>query len=1243
MSTIKIQIDKKWVEAYPEETILQVARRNNIDIPTLCHDEQLKPYTSCFLCVVEVEGARTLQPSCATKVRDGMVVYTHNEKIEKSRKMALELLVSNHFADCLGPCKLSCPAGVDVQGYVALAAMGKYKEAIKLIKEKNPLPTVCGRVCTRPCELNCRRNIVDEGVAVDDIKRFVADKDLFSEDRYFPQVKEPRRERIAIVGSGPAGLSCAYYLAIEGYQIDIFEAREKPGGMLRYGIPQYRLPEEILDKEIEGIIKLGPKIHTGKALGKDFKLEDLFKEGYKAVFLALGAQKSTHISMEGEDLDGVLAGIEFLAQVKAGDVEKLSGTVAVIGGGNTAVDAARTALRLGAKKVYMVYRRTIKEMPANPEEIEAAQHEGIEILFLTNPKRYLGKNGKVTSIECIKMKLGEPDESGRRRPIPIEGSEFELPIDYVIEAIGQKPDLKGIPVNGNSEKNFTFKLTRWGTLETDPITMMTNIPGVFAAGDVVLGPATAIEAIAGGRKVANGIHHYITGKWIEEIKQPFISRRDNFRELTPKDYLKVDKKPRHKRPELNPEERIKSFDEVEKTFSENAVIEEAVRCLECGCKAFYDCDLQKYATEYQADQTAYIGDFQEHEKDTRHPFIEFDLNKCILCGRCVRVCEEVVGVSALGLVNRGFVTKIAPSLEKPLQETSCITCGLCVDTCPTGSITDELYTVKPGPWKTQKESILCNYCGIGCDRQVHIVGDQIVRMDSLEEGRVNPHGNMCFKGRFGYEFLYLGKRITRPYIKMNGDWKEVSYEEAIKYVTDKLSSLEKHEIYISPKLALEDFYQIQKFGRVVLNTNKIGTLGSTLFSYFPYFPMILNSGSVKEIGLSDNVLVIKSDLIKSHPVAHYELRKAVRDGVNVMALTKNKPQIARVAKWYKLSQDDISILIKLLIKQIIEKESYNKLCDYTNPEAVEYIKKQVGKISEEVLQDYGIEKQEWQTLMQFFDQKNENFIVFNYDDFSLEELKWILALQGLLRSTQIKTLGLTSGLNVLGQWLMGIHPLLGPGGVHIGTIQSKMEKEWLRKINTDMNSSFSLLHKNALQPDSLWIFGEDPLGTAKNPDRIKNIWKKIPLKLVFDSIWTETADEADVVFPMVPIEESGGLFMNSEGRFLYTKNVVSQQASHSMIATLADIARYMEYYQMPESLEAVRGDISRIIPWFDEIYEKILQNEEVQLVDYHRFFELEKGSITETILKIDYSYQYAGDGIMKWIYQYAKEKGLKQI
>jgi NADPH-dependent glutamate synthase beta subunit-like oxidoreductase len=339
----------------------------------------------------------------------------------------------------IAPCRAACPAHISVQGYVALVAAGKFEDALRLIKEQNPLPAICGRVCHHPCESICTRNEVDEPVAIDFIKRFVADLDLRSETRYIPERNHHREEKIAVIGSGPAGLSCAYYLALEGYRVTIYEKLPVAGGMLSVGIPEYRLPRDIVQAEIQGIKDVGVEIRTGVDIGKDITLQGLREAGFAAIFLAIGAQECKGMGIEGEDLEGVYSGIDFLREVNLGKRPPLGNRIAVIGGGNVAMDAVRTARRLGAREAFVIYRRSFEEMPANEEEIEECREEGIDIQTLTNPTRILGQDGRVQAIECVKMALGEPDESGRRRPVPLEGSAFTVPVDGVIQAVDRNP------------------------------------------------------------------------------------------------------------------------------------------------------------------------------------------------------------------------------------------------------------------------------------------------------------------------------------------------------------------------------------------------------------------------------------------------------------------------------------------------------------------------------------------------------------------------------------------------------------------------------------------------------------------------------------------------------------------------------------------------------------------------------------------------------------------------------------
>jgi formate dehydrogenase major subunit len=437
MGNVNIKINGIKYSGDNSETVLDICRKNDIEIPTLCYHEQLKPYGSCFLCTVEIKGARKKYSlSCSTKIVDGMEIQTDTKDLWIQRKMALELLLSNHYADCIGPCKSTCPSNVDVQGYIAAIAEGDYKEAIKIIKDDNPFPSVCGRVCTRPCEDECRRNLVDECVGIDYMKRYAADRDIADENSYIPPKKPSTGKKIAIIGAGPSGLSCAYYLAKEGHNIDIFEQFEKAGGMVRYGIPEYRQPNDVLDVEIKSITDLGPKIYTNQKLGKDFTINDLKNKGYDAIYIAIGAHNSMKMGIEGENANGIFGGIDLLRDVARGEKPSLGNDVIIIGGGNTAVDTARTSLRLGVRNVTMIYRRTINEMPAHQSEIEDAQEEGVKIAFLTNPIRLIkDKDNHVIEIECIKMELGEADSSGRRRPIPIDGSEFRIMASSVIQRL----------------------------------------------------------------------------------------------------------------------------------------------------------------------------------------------------------------------------------------------------------------------------------------------------------------------------------------------------------------------------------------------------------------------------------------------------------------------------------------------------------------------------------------------------------------------------------------------------------------------------------------------------------------------------------------------------------------------------------------------------------------------------------------------------------------------------------------
>jgi NADPH-dependent glutamate synthase beta subunit-like oxidoreductase/coenzyme F420-reducing hydrogenase delta subunit len=539
-------------------------------------------------------------------------------------------------AKAMPPCQVACPIYTDVRGYVCAIARGDIEGAIRIIRQENPFPSVCGRICTRPCETECRRAQIDEPISIAALKRFAADQ-----TRGLRLTKRPEHyydERIAVMGGGPAGLTAAHDLVLLGYRVTVFEAQDVLGGMLIEGIPEYRLPKDVVKEEVDFILSLGVEAKTGLSLGRDFSIEGLLKD-YQAVFLAIGSQRSLLPKCNGVELSGVITAVEFLRQVSRGQrprttalhpwVSVVQGKrVVVIGGGHTAVDAARTSLRLGSSEVTIIYRRTLEEMPAGRTAVEDAEKEGVRIRYLTAPIEFLG-NGNVQKVRCIEMQLGELDESGRRRPIVIENSDFEIKADTIILAIGYIPEADPLKSNG-------LILSKNGTVVVRDETGATNIKGVFAGGDVVSGPSSVIEAIASGKKGAMAIHRYLRNLPDEEVEgtSALGLLDDNIVKL-------INKSGREGMPILPIEKRIDSFAEVERGYNWEQALREAQRCLLCGAGALVS-------------------------------------DNCVACLNCVRICPYGVPV---------------PGKERvEINMSQCQACGICASECPALAIDLKLET-----------------------------------------------------------------------------------------------------------------------------------------------------------------------------------------------------------------------------------------------------------------------------------------------------------------------------------------------------------------------------------------------------------------------------------------------------------------------------------------------------------------------------------------------------------------------
>ncbi len=1201
MELVKLHIDGKRVIADNGMTILEVARENGItSIPTLCHDGRLEPFASCYLCVVKVKGARTLTPACSTKVAAGMVVETVSPEIRRSRKAALELMLSNHFADCIGPCQLACPAGVDVQGYVALAALNKHRDAIALIKERNPLPAVCGRVCTRPCEVNgCRRNLLDEAVGVDYIKRYLSDLDLGDKDPWRPNVAPPNGKRVAVVGAGPAGLSCAYYLALRGYTVSMFEAQPEAGGMLRYGIPEYRLPKDVLDLEINQILDLGVQLSTNVQLGRDFTIASLKQGGYDAVFLGIGAWDSSKMRVADEDSPGVLAGIEFLKQFGLKRRIDIHGRVLVVGGGNTAIDCARTALRLGVAEVRLLYRRTRAEMPANGAEIEEAGREGVKMDFLAAPVRVLrGENGRVAGVECIRMELGDPDQSGRRSPRPIRGSEFRVDCDFVLAAIGQGTRVKEL-VDGRVPDFLplgeSLSLTRWQTVEVNERTFETTVDGVFSGGDVVTGAATAIEAIAAGRKAAYAIDRYVVTGRAEPEPVEVYSRKDAYRKVGVEDLPPGSTDGRRSMPVLPPAERALSFAEVETGYSREDLRRETARCLECGCTALFTCDLRRYATEYGADLKTFMGAAVEHPVDRRHPLLVLDPNKCILCGRCVRICGELVGVAAYGFVNRGFDTVVKPALGDSLLDTECVSCGLCIGTCPTGAIAEKLPLTKPGPWKTTRVESVCPYCSAGCRLLYEVSGTTLVQVSGANDGGsagaapprpvgdVGTGGNHCKKGRFGYGYVQSAERLRWPLLRVGRELQETTLDEALRYSSMRLKELARRyrgdqvAVFVSPRMTNEEIYLAQKLARVALRTHNVTSLAQ-LVNRDLQAPDVVSTATHADIRDAQALLVVNTALDEESFAVDIACKQAIRKGARLVYIGPEDNRTSRFAALHlRCLPGGQGLAILGLLKDYV---SLKPGTLDGRPE----LARAVAELSDERLEELsGVERDASREAAAILSKTILKVMLFNKDYRGSRQAHDERLFAEAAVALGCSRLALREKANAQGLLDMGADPRWLPGYVDPGG------GEALEQIEKELGVVLSDLSPPGLDVAQLLrdrkikvavVLGEDPLGAPGFPQDLRDGLLAADFLLVGDLFLTATAASATVALPLSSTAETSGTMTNAERRVQKLQRAVPPAGGMETWEILSQLASLLGHrFKMKYgSAQDVTAEIRRVVP-----------------------------------------------------------------
>lgn len=1077
MALVKLNINGKEITAEAGKTVLEAALENGIEIPHLCFDKRLEVYAGCGLCIIEIEGQPKIARSCATYVADGLVVRSDTPKVIEARNNALNLLVSQHIGDCKAPCTLNCPANTDVQGYVGLVANKQYIESLKLIKEKLPLPACIGRVCPHPCEDACRRQHVEEPVSIACIKTFAADYDLNTGNPYIPELKPATGKKVAVVGAGPAGLSAAYYLLVEGHEVDVFEAMPKPGGMLRYGIPEYRLPKNVVDAEVAIIEKMGANFNYGVKVGEDISL-DYLRTKYDAVFLGIGAWKSSSLRCEGEDTPGVIGGIDFLIRVAENKPVKIGRKVIVVGGGNTAMDVARTSIRLGAEEVRVVYRRSEDQMPAEKIEIIEAKEEGVIFSFLSAPSLVLSDGDKVTGLRCEKMVLGEKDESGRQSPVPT-GEFVEFEADTIIAAIGQEVDCGNIKVGLGKKKNIAIKE---GTFET-------NLEGVFAGGDAATGPKIAIEAVAQGGRAARVITTYLAGEMIPYKNIPLV-----YTEVTKEDFKDEKVIPRVPHRTVEPEIRKHNFQPILPTMTEEEAVREGQRCLECGCKDYFECQLVDYIKKYEVDTKKYHAINERRFKETDHPFISQNVDKCVLCGLCVRACDEVVGASALGFVERGNATFVAPAFQQELKMTSCISCGHCIDVCPVGAWLDRRNNMKEIPLNLEKTKSVCSYCSVGCEI-VYEHKDNKVYLASSKENEIPA----CGKGKFGIEHINHEKRLLKPKVRIKGNYEPIELDTAIFETAKRLRSIQNMygqdqiAFVVSPKLTNEEF----KYIKAVADELNTKYKGSFTLDSEPGIEAVLgrNESTVGMEELDNADLIISvGHLYEHHPSAGMKLRR-LSETKKIISASTIKTKLESFAS--KADLTDYEVFFTRVLKALVDTGFIKKerITSYENGEDLIKALDKVEVLPEALKVAEAFKKARKPIIL-----ADENTV----PKAALKVLADITLLAGNDRRPHRGLIVQKAKVNSQGAWNIGFRT---PG-------------EEIRKA----------LLNNELK--GLVVIGEDVLG---NVPELKEAVDKLKFFAAFDIMENETTANAEYLLPLCSIAESSGTIVSADGT---VRNVV---------------------------------------------------------------------------------------------------------
>ncbi|WP_390573336.1 molybdopterin-dependent oxidoreductase [Blautia caecimuris] len=881
---------------------------------------------------------------------------------------------------------------------------------------------------------------------------------------------------------------------------------------------------------------MGVTMVTNTKIGEDISFEAIRRD-FDAVCVGIGAWVSTGVRCKGEDAEGVIGGIDFLRKVVRNEDIDLGKNVAIVGGGNTAMDACRTAVRLGADKVYNIYRRTKDEMPADMIEIEEAEEEGVIFLNLTNPLEIISdENGHCRQMVLQVMELGEPDASGRRAPVPVEGKTETIDVDTVILAIGQRVNAEGM--NG-------VELTRKGGLVYDKDTYMTALPGVFAGGDCGNDKISiAVESIGDAKKSYLIVDAYLRGEEIKYEPNYYVTKKD----VTPATFEDRERMCRPTMEQLNAEERKDNFTEVVFGYDEEQAVEEAHRCLECGCKDYFECKLISYANMYDVDPDRLAGDINEVEFHDEHPFILRDPNKCILCGLCVRACDEVMGVGALGLVKRGFDTVVMPALEQPLSETGCISCGQCVSVCPTGALQENLTLEKSVPLDTEATDTTCAYCSVGCSMHLETYGDMLVKAVPDREGAVNK-GLLCGRGKFGFDCSVMDGKLLEPMARKDGELTEVDYHEAFMLTAKKAESLAAKygrnavAVAVSDRYTNEEAYVIKKFAdsigaKTLCFNNRENGLEKVL-------GVNASPNTINEV-LSADVILCAGFIAKENQVIRLKLKQAAKNGAKVILVNPEGYAQDHMSFVYKTVETDNSLgFFKGVAKALLD------MGKGAGAEGFDAFKASIEGVSV---------TEEAKEIAELYANAKKAMIVFQQNVVTTEAavlLGDIAVVSGHIGKARDGILMLKAKNN-------------SQGLVDLGITAGAEAMEGVK---------------------ALLVFGEDPA---------PELLKELVFLMVCDTHMTEAAKLADVVIPGTGFASTYGTFTNTERRLQVVEQAIEEDVVFSNWEVAAELAHVYEVEMPFDDVEDISDEMNDKLPVYryaemGEIYGGVLACENAKL------------------------------------------------